>query len=210
MILTVQTLRDGNNKRLNQLGEQVVALTVEFKELSKTMASALEDIKSNGTGGTESIFKHSKPLPHLKPDGFKGLKYWYKAPWSEIWNGKAIVDTEDPILVLFFEDETRGLVPKSKIQSVRNAVKAYFEFLQEKNRAPKSWTCAALDLQIDFTQTLEEEYEFLRYCDRHWKSKQIFMNYYSQWHKGKIKSKRGQSVHVWKKLNQLLLPSRLQ
>ena len=149
-----------NNRLLDELSKQVHSLATSFNELSKTVTSALEDTRSNGSGTAHPVYKYSKHLPTLKPTDFElELPYWYRAPWSEIRNGKASVDTEDPILVLFFEDATGDIVPKSEIQSVRNFVKAYFELLWDNRRAPKSWTHAALDLQIDFVRNLEEEYE---------------------------------------------------
>lgn len=179
--------RSPDNERLDRLSEQVTTLTAKFEEFSKTTMSALTEAKLGG--GCQSIFMHSKHLDRLERTGFEALQYWYRDPWMEVRNGKATVDTDDPILVLFYEDKYGELVSKSEMKAAKNTAHAYFTFLWDNNRAPTSWTNASLDLQIDFIRKLEEEYEWLRYCDRHWKSEQIFMNYYPQWYKTKNKQK---------------------
>lgn len=178
------------NKTLNDLSKQVLSLTTGFQDLSKTVVSALENISAAQSGVSDPMYKYSKHLAALKPADFNNLLYWYRAPWSEIRNGsKPIVKGDDPILTLFCEDATGQLVPKSEIQAARNMVKAYFELLWKHKRAPTRWGEAPLDLQIDFIRQMEEEFGFLRYCDRHWKAKQLFMNYYPPWYKNKTKPK---------------------
>jgi len=185
--------RDVNNKKLTDLSEQVLSVKNELTELSKTVLSALEEIKTLNCSGTGSFYKHSKHLPSLKPADHPDILYWYRQPWSDIRNRKNNVNSEDPTLTLFFEDAAGTLVPKSEIQAVRNFVTAYFIILWDNERAPLSWTKAPLDLRIDFVRSLEEEFEFLRYCDRHWKSEQIFMNYYPNWYSNKTEKKTKKS-----------------
>ena len=182
--------RNTRSREFDDLTEQVVSLTVGFKELSNTVVSALENISSAQSGISDPVYKYSKNLPALKPANISDFPFWYRAPWSEIRNGRKLVDKgDDPILTLFFEDANGKIVPKSEIQAVRNLVRAYFELLWTHKRAPPRWGDAPLDLQIDFIRNLEEEFEFLRYCDRHWKSEQIFMNYYPTWYSGKTGNK---------------------
>ena len=194
--------RDVNNKQLTDLSEQVLSVKNELTELSKTVLSALEEIKTLNCSGSKSFYKHSRHLPSLKPADYPGISYWHRQPWSDIRNRKNNASSEDSTLTLFFEDAAGKLVPKSEIQAVRNFVHAYFIILWDNERAPLSWTKAPLDLRINFVRSLEEEFEFLRYCDRHWKSEQIFMNYYPNWYsnktekKGKKPSKRKRADNV--------------
>lgn len=188
---TNNALRSTYNKALNDLSTQVVALTAGFQELSKTVVSAIENIPSGQSGFSDPVYKYTKHLPALKPAESIALPFWYRAPWSEIRNGsKAIPKSDSPILTLFCEDpETGNLLPKTEIQAARNLLRGYFELLWTHNRAPPRWGEAPLDLQIDFIRTMEEEFKFLRYCDRHWKAEQLFMNYYPTWYDNKTKPK---------------------
>jgi hypothetical protein len=188
---TYNTPRDAHNKTLKDLTELVVSLAAGFKDLSKTVVSALESVPSGASGRSDPVYKYSKNLPGLNHADYGDLPYWHKAPWSEIRNGSKVIDKgDDPILVLFFEDETGTIVPKSEIQCVRNFTRAYFELLWTHNRAPPNWGGAPLDLQIDFVRNMEEEFDWLRYCHRHWKAEQIFMNYYPTWYGGKTKKNK--------------------
>ena len=181
--------RDYNSRKLDQLSEQIVTLTSSFAEFSKSVSSALEDIKSHGSD-TNSIFTYSKLLPCLDRTGFESIPYWNRGPWSEVRNRKTTVDTEDPVLVLFCEDENGHVVSKDELKALHNTVRVYFEFLWTKKVAPPCWGDAPLDLRIDFVRKMEEEYKWLRYCDRHWKSEQLFMNYYPQWYKSKTNPRK--------------------
>lgn len=161
-------------------------MTTGFEKFSKDIIASLEDAKLNGSGNRDSVFSYSKHLPSLERTGFEAIPHWFRETWAKVRNGgKSTVDTDDPILVLFCEDKNGGVVPKSELKAVHNTTKAYFEFLWTKKRAPACWGDAPLDLRIDFVHKMEEEFEWLRYCDRHWKAEQLFMNYYPQWYRTK-------------------------
>jgi hypothetical protein len=175
------------------LGEKITALATNFENFSKSIATSLEDAMLNSSSKKITPFLHSKHLPCLERTGFESLGYWFRGPWSDAKNRKVNVDTEDPVLVLFCEDAHGKIMAKGEIRAVRSSVKAYFEFLWTGGIAPSCWGDAPLDLRIDFVRRMEEEYGWLRYCHRHWKSEQLFMNYYPQWYKTKTtprKSKR--------------------
>ena len=129
--------RDYNSRKLDQLSEQVVTLTLSFAEFSKSVSSAFEDIKSHGSD-TNSIFTYSKLLPCLDRTGFESIPYWNRGPWSEVRNRKTTVDTEDPVLVLFCEDENGHVVSKDELKALHNTVRAYFEFLWTKKVPPRA------------------------------------------------------------------------
>lgn len=179
--------RDTYGKSTKILTENVLSLTAGFKELSKTVVSALENVTSGQpqVGNPDPALGIPKHLPALDPADFKDLPFWYRAPWSEIRNGKVDANTEDPILTLFLEDATGNPVPKREMQAVRYCAQGYFKQLWEAGRAPEKWSDASPNIQIGFIRYLEEEFKFLRYCDRHWKAKQIFMNYYPNWYKNR-------------------------
>ena len=178
------TPRDTYGKSTRVLTENVLSLTNGFKELSKTVVSALESVASgrSQTGSSDPALELLKHLPALDPADFEGILYWYRAPWANIRGGKVIIDTDSPILTLFLEDKTGRLVPNSDMKAVRDHAFVYFKQLWAAGRAPKSWTNAPPNLQIGFVRHMEEEFEFLRYCHRHWKAEQVFMNYYPNWH----------------------------
>ena len=181
--------RNAYGRSVNDLTENVHSLKNGFKELSGTVISALEKITSSqpqaAGGNADPAFGLLKHFPALDPANFKDLKFWHRAPWSEIRNGRADVDTNSPTLTLFLEDATGSLVPKSEMQAVRDHAKDYFGQLWEAGRAPDMWSDASPNLQIGFVRHMEGEFEFLRYCDRHWKAEQIFMNYYPGWYDNK-------------------------
>ena len=188
---TFRDARGEDSKKINELTEQVHFLVTGYKEFCKTMLSTLENHASGPLGVSDLVYIYSKKLPALNRADFGNIPFWPKAAWSEIRNGsKAADNSEDPILTLFFEDADGNLVLKSEIQAVRNFTRAYFELLWTHKRAPSKWGEAPLDLQIDFIRRIEEEFEFLRYCERHWKAEQIFMNYYPNWYKNKTSPPR--------------------
>lgn len=184
---TDNVYRDTNNKKLDEIGEQVHSLTAGFKELSKTVTSALENAHPSSPDGAHSTFKAAKHLDRLDQKDFQAVWYWDREPWSKLRGGKAEVKPDDPVLTIFLEDANGKPVPKQEMQAVRNHANGYFVGLWDTERAPSSWKYAPLDVRVDFVRKLEEEFEFLRYCDRHWKSEQIFMNYYPQFLKSRKK-----------------------
>jgi hypothetical protein len=164
-------------------------LASSFAQFSKDASSALEDLKLNRSG-SNSIFTHSNPLDCLEYKGFEALPYWFRGPWFDAKHGKVAVETEEAVLVLFCEDKNGAIQPKSEIKAVRSFMKAYFEFLWDKRKAPTCWGNAPLHLRVDFVRKMEEEFGWLRYCHRHWKAEQLFMNYYPQWYKTKVKPRK--------------------
>ena len=188
---TFRDARGEDSKKIDELTEQVHFLVTGYKEFCKTMLSTLENRASGPLGVFDPVYIYSKKLPALNRADFGNIPFWPKAAWSEIRNGsKAADNSDDPVLTLFFEDADGNLVPKSEIQAVRNFTRAYFELLWTHKRAPSKWGEAPPDLQIDFIRRIEEEFEFLRYCERHWKAEQIFMNYYPNWYKNKTSPPR--------------------
>ena len=175
---------------VGKLVNHVESLVLGFKEL-KNAVSNLENNASGLSGVSDPVYQYRKHLPNLNHGDFPGLPYWHKAAWGEICNGgKAVVKGDNPILTLFFKDATGDIAPKSEIQAARNLARSYFELLWTHKRAPPKWSDAPLDLQVDFIRTMEEDFGFLRFCDRHWKSEQIFMNYYPTWYSGKTGTKK--------------------
>jgi hypothetical protein len=145
----------------------------------------------NSSTSPDSIFTFTTHLPSLeRGPAFLALKHWFRETWSKLKSGETTAESEDPILVQFLEDKNGLILPKSEMQAVRNSVKAYFEFLWDKKRAPPCWGEAPRDLRIDFVRKMEEEFEWLRYCDRHWKAEQLFMNYYPQWYRSKTQPRK--------------------
>lgn len=176
-----------HDRRVDELSEKVIILSASFTALSKAVTMALGDANPSGSNPNGSVFIYSKHLPCLERAGYEALAYWDREPWLKIRNGKIVIDVEDSILVLFFEDENGHIVSKPEIRAVRDTARSYFQLLWDKKLAPACWGDAPLELRIDFVRRLEVEYKWLRYCNRHWKSEQIFMNYYPQWYKSRKK-----------------------
>ena len=80
--------RDTRSREFDDLTEQVASLTAEVKELSNTVVSVLENVSSARSGIPDLVYKYSKNLPALKPADVGDLPFWYRAPWSEIQNGR--------------------------------------------------------------------------------------------------------------------------
>ena len=100
-------------------------------------------------------------------------------------------DPNSPGFSRFFEDEDgQELSPDAKTQVFEDLYGFWLNTLKagDPEKQLGNWSDIGLKLKEDFHQTLESKHPWLRLCDGQWKSKQLWVNYYGTWRKGKVKS----------------------
>ena len=92
------------------------------------------------------------------------------------------------ILSSYMVDENGDQVPEHEKTAVRDVTREFFFELLEKGRAPNSWRRVAGDCKKELFYQLETQFEFLRYCNNHWKANMVPTNSYSQWRGNYVKN----------------------
>ena len=88
-----------------------------------------------------------------------------------------------PVLSCFLEDKDGDLISESQKKDLFAMVASYWQYLLGKNRAPKNFRRITLEIKLQWRALMESQFECLRFCDGHWKSDQIWINYYPNWRK---------------------------
>ena len=60
--------------------------------------------------------------------------------------------------------------------------RAYFDKLLRDRQYPDTWGAMPLDSKHELFNLLETNFEWLRYCEGHWKVEKLCQNVYSPWH----------------------------
>ena len=100
------------------------------------------------------------------------------------------VTDKSSILSSYMEDENGVDLPESTKEAVREEARNFFQLLLENNRAPAVWGDAAINIKNEYLYCMETQYPFLRFCQDHWKAKQVATNSYSQWQSNAAKRMR--------------------
>ena len=59
----------------------------------------------------------------------------------------------------------------------------------KKGKAPPSGQKADLQIRDEFVFLMERNFPWLRFCENHWKSDQLWSNHYPNWHKRVMEAK---------------------
>ena len=131
-----------------------------------------------------------KPLPQLDRTEFPGVKLWLSCDYNErrktskgsdkdalMENGRKV-----SVLSCFMEDENGDPVDSGTMDRVRKMTKEFFWLLMRNEMAPAKWGDAGSDIADELVFRLETNFPWFRFCEGHWKSKQVATNSYPQWY----------------------------
>ena len=101
---------------------------------------------------------------------------------------------ESPVTSCFMEDDQGGPIPLSQKNAVRLRARSFFHLLLERKKAPATAEKVDMESKDEFISIMEENYFFLRLCENHWKSEQVFRTYYPPWHDTHVKKPQREGV----------------
>jgi len=118
----------------------------------------------------------------LKPvqSNYLLVKFWNRALWKAIKGS----GPNSPGLSRFFEDQSgHELSLDAKTQVSEDIHGFWLDTFraQDPEKQLGNWGDIGLKLKDDFRDTMEKKHPWLRLCDGRWKSKQLWVNYYSNW-----------------------------
>lgn len=87
----------------------------------------------------------------------------------------------ESITASFMENEHGERVFEASGNAVCARAKKFFNLLWKERRAPQTFGDADIETVDEFIWIMENSFPFLRYCDNHWKSEQVFRSYYPGW-----------------------------
>jgi len=164
--------------------------------------------QSPSTPSTSSSSNSRLPIPELAPQlsrsEFPLVNFWLKETWYELKKqGKVKDEDDDPdqgmstktpkpndkasTTSCYMEDENGEQQPESTKNAARAAARGFWIKLLNEKRAPQTFLGGDLALQNEYISLMEREYPWLRYCENHWKAKQIWHGHYTQWYGPAVK-----------------------
>jgi hypothetical protein len=122
-------------------------------------------------------------LPQYKFDDYSRTKHWEREEYLvDRKSGKKGEVSDESILSRFMEDGRGDPIPEPTRKAARLMARGYFEYLLQQRQEPACWTAIALNHKHELFNLLESNFEWLRYCEGHWKVDKLCQNVYSPWH----------------------------
>jgi hypothetical protein len=181
---------------LNNMNQQLAAIAAGIKDLPGLLAASIANAQPAPSASNSSI-SSSKPrvelLPRLDRNDYPRVaESWFQEPYlDKRKNGKAKLeegedamdfdDTKVSITSSYMVDENGEQVPETDKWAARAKARGFWNELFQEDKAPPNLGGAGLDLQDEYILIMEKAYPWLRLCDNHWKSLQIWRNHYTGW-----------------------------
>ena len=167
--------RDAYHVLLERISNKVDASRDDIKKM-------VDHISTNFTGEITAIGTTSIPL-NPKKVNFKLVAFWENEPWQAIKNKSGVKDTDSvsPVLSLFMEDEFGQPVSDDVKKEVRGDIAGYWTDVHNSDEDLGNWKEIGFKRREDFRKTMEGKYNWLRLCEGHWKTKQLWVNYFPSW-----------------------------
>ena len=205
--------RDAHDKILNGLSQKIETMTSDLKNISfhgNTAASPLASSSGFSNAILSILAKVSLP-PQLDRNGFEKTFHWFpdeyrklrrKAEKSGVLasDDDVLLETDEsdpgapkkkvPILSCFLEDKDGIYISESQKKDLLSMAANYWQYLLDKNRAPRNFRRVNLEIKLQWRALMESQFNFVRFCDGHWKSDQIWINYYTTWRKTALRKLR--------------------
>jgi hypothetical protein len=206
--------RPAFDKVFIDLGQKIDSVTSELKIVSESVTntngnhSASSCGPSNASGSSFfTILAKSKLLPRLEHALFNNIVHWHphdyrklrrttrtskKTGLDELDESGAESGSNEPkkkdtaTLSCFLKDRNGDPISETEKKAILSMASGFWQYLQENDRAPKSFRKANLEIKLQWQMLMESNFECLRYCDSHWKVDQIWINHYPSWLKTNV------------------------
>ena len=144
------------------------------------------------------MLARAERLPPLDQTDFPNHKHWLPTLYRQLRKGGTKAEVSDdslldlglgtsssgkkvkspPILSCFLEDKDGNPIPETERKEILSTAKGYWEYLFRRNKAPETSRKKTIDITIQWRTLMESNFSCFRYCDNHWKSEQLWINYY--------------------------------
>ena len=171
-----KAVRDSYNALLENLSGKIDATREDVKIMTEQIISI------NFTRALPGVGPPDIPLDPKRKD-YPDVQFWSLESWSKIRRGAGTIDSDSPILSIFFEDEFGVAIPKGVKDAVRNDVTSFWDGMYNGGRGeiPQTWNKTGLTRKEEFRTTLEGKYPWLRLCEGNWKANHLWINYFTRW-----------------------------
>jgi len=187
------------------MNQQLVTIATGINNLPSSIAESLANVRTSPNTTTESLPMDFKPrvsklLPQLDRKNFQKVVHWDQGLFNKLRrkakatgeDEESDVDDATPkmpsqsgvkvsTLSCYMEDENGVPISKSQKAAARAKAKGFWNKLWDRGTVPSSHGTVDIDTNEAFIALMEDAFPWLRYCENHWKSIQIWRNHYSQW-----------------------------
>jgi hypothetical protein len=110
--------------------------------------------------------------------------FWNAASWRGLRsNGAKDLDLNAPILSLFMEDQAGNPISEEVRADVYDTIQSYWIDVRDDGEQVRLWKETGLRRKEDFLAKMERKFPWLKLCEGHWKTKQLWINYFGKWKK---------------------------
>ena len=183
------------SSRSGHLSSQVDTLPTNYESKpiiipSTSTPSSSSDPAVDPLEPPQKVVYTRQPLPQLDREDYPGVRQWFPTAYNDLHrvgkgsgeDGPLVNGPKPSVLSSFMEDEDGHLIPTSTKASMRALAKRFFWQILRNGRAPARWGDVSLDVSNELIYLLESNYEWLRYCQDHWKARKVATNSYLQWY----------------------------
>ena len=201
------------------MNQQLAAIATGIADLPANIAKSLEHIpRPSATIEPPSSDAKSRivPLPqldrnevsdkigHWTPDRYLAMRKKGKDDDTSDIDGSAPGDSpktsrregKKSTLSCYMEDENGDPIPNTQRDAARARARSFWRKLFNQGVAPPKSGEADANITDEYIAFMEEGFPWLRYCENHWKSLQIWRNHYPSWHKDRMYEARRAKMEV--------------
>jgi len=191
------------------MNQQLTAISTGINDLPSNIAKSLANIKTSPPVKPESPPSDPEPkFPTLDQFDFRDYKevvFWKQKQYlalrkkvgHKLEGNDKDVDIPNPainegsfkskekvsVLSCFMEDKNGVQISESEKSAAREKAKAFWLKLVGKGMGPLSYDRADIDIREEYIGLMEWSFPWLRFCEDHWKAKQIWRNNITTWTK---------------------------
>jgi len=190
------------------MNHQLATIATGINNLPLNITESLADVRTSPHSTSGPPYTEFKPrvsnlLPQLDRKNFQKVVHWEQGLYNRLRKkanatGDEDSDVDDALpktlsksgkkvstLSCYMEDENGAPISNSQKDAARAKAKGFWNKLWDRGQAPSSHGTVDVDTNESYIALLEDAFPWLRYCESHWKSEQIWRNHYTQWFQGR-------------------------
>ena len=171
-----KTTRDDCYETMSALYQAVESTTNEVRALTEKLA------KNPSGGPAQEVEVDGIPVKPKKED-YEHLHWWRQSSWQPFRNGEVPNESGIPTTTLFMENEFGRPIDEDTKEELRGECGFYWNQVVRDGDGDSlgNWNDLGLNRKEDFRIFIESKFPWLRLCAGHWKTKQVWVNYYGRW-----------------------------